>query len=244
MKTVYSLLIVLLLASCGKELEERNAFLENEVEQLNGRLDSAEMSLAVLQEVTILMDSIEDERNILGIEMVESGIGREELAGRVDRLNGLLDNAETRIAELEKGNKSYAGLVRKLRRDIEARDRDIDALETLLDEAKGEIVKMAGAISLKEATIDGLNLEIEKKVQELALLEEEIIQMADEAKISEADAFYARGVAYEEAARRTKLAPRKKKETLRQALDLYLKSEELGKEEAGTKVKELQALLN
>ena len=49
--------------------------------------------------------------------------------------------------------------------------------------------------------------------------------------------------AVEEAARRTKLAPRKKKQTLMEALELYEQALVRGKEEARSKVDELKRRL-
>ena len=54
----------------------------------------------------------------------------------------------------------------------------------------------------------------------------------------------ARAQAVEEAANRTKLAPRKKKDTYKEALELYKKSVSLGKAEAQAKVDELEKKLN
>ena len=71
---------------------------------------------------------------------------------------------------------------------------------------------------------------IEAKIQELMIA----------SKVSEADSYYARAQAVEEAANRTKLAPKKKKETLKEAIELYKKSLSLGKEEAQAKITELE----
>ena len=59
-------------------------------------------------------------------------------------------------------------------------------------------------------------------------------------KQSEADAYYARAQAVEETAKRTKFAPRKKKESRKQALELYKLAYQMGKEEAQLKIEELE----
>lgn len=61
--------------------------------------------------------------------------------------------------------------------------------------------------------------------------------------MSEADSYYARGAAIEEAANRTKLAPRKKKDTLREALELYKKAQSLGNTNAQAKIDEIEKKL-
>jgi hypothetical protein len=74
----------------------------------------------------------------------------------------------------------------------------------------------------------------------LALIEAKIQELMIQSKMSEADAYYARAQAVEEAANRTKLAPRKKKETLKEAVELYKKALSMGKTEAQAKIDELE----
>ena len=62
-------------------------------------------------------------------------------------------------------------------------------------------------------------------------------------KISEAEAYFKQAQAVEETANRTKLAPKKKKASIRQAIDLYKKALSLGKEEAKAKIDELEKRL-
>jgi hypothetical protein len=58
--------------------------------------------------------------------------------------------------------------------------------------------------------------------------------------VSEADSYFMRAQAVEEAANRTKLAPKKKKDTLKEAIELYKKALSLGKTEAQDKITELE----
>jgi hypothetical protein len=72
------------------------------------------------------------------------------------------------------------------------------------------------------------------------LLDQKVKNMVTEFQVSEADAYFARAKAVEEAANRTRLAPRKKKETYREALELYKKALSLGKKEAQAKITVLE----
>jgi hypothetical protein len=58
--------------------------------------------------------------------------------------------------------------------------------------------------------------------------------------MNEADSYFARATAVEEAANRTKLAPRKKKETYKEAIELYKKALSMGKQEAQDKITALE----
>ena len=64
-----------------------------------------------------------------------------------------------------------------------------------------------------------------------------------QSKVSEGDAYYMRAQAIETAANRTRLAPRKKKETMKEALELYKKALSLGKSEAQAKIDQLEKRL-
>ena len=88
--------------------------------------------------------------------------------------------------------------------------------------------------------MNDLQNKITAKQQELALLQAKGDEMIENFKVSEAEAFYARAKSVEEAARRTRLAPHKKRETYREALELYQKSLSLGKKEAQANIDALQ----
>jgi len=93
---------------------------------------------------------------------------------------------------------------------------------------------------MQEAEIADKNSQLETKQQELALIEARIQELMIQSKMSEADAYFARGQAVEEAANRTKLAPRKKKETYKEAIELYKKSQSLGNAQAEARITELE----
>jgi hypothetical protein len=93
---------------------------------------------------------------------------------------------------------------------------------------------------MQEAELNDKQAQIEAKQQELALIEARIQELMVQSKMSEADSYFARGQAVEEAANRTKLAPRKKKDTLKEALELYKKALSLGNDKAKAKVDELE----
>ena len=93
---------------------------------------------------------------------------------------------------------------------------------------------------MQEAELSDKSAQIETKNQELALIEARVQEMMIQSKMSEADAYFARGQAVEEAARRTQLAPRKKKQTYKEAIELYKKALSLGKTEAQEKITALE----
>jgi hypothetical protein len=127
-----------------------------------------------------------------------------------------------------------------LKADLEKKSQEITKLQEQVERYRNENQNLVQTISLQEAELTEKAELIQSKEQELALIEARIQELMINAKVTEADAYYARTQAVEEAANRTKLAPKKKKETDKEAIELYKKSLSLGKEEAQKKITELE----
>jgi len=89
--------------------------------------------------------------------------------------------------------------------------------------------------------------EIDAKLEEMAIdagkidtLERKMNEIEAESKLDEAESYFVRAQAVEEMANRTRFAPRKKKNTWMEALELYRKASLYGKAEAIAKVSELE----
>ncbi len=102
-------------------------------------------------------------------------------------------------------------------------------MQEQVEKYRNENQNLITTVGMQEAELTDKQSQIETKTQELALIEARVQELMIQGKMSEADAYYARAQAVEEAANRTKLAPRKKKETLREAVELYKKALSLGK---------------
>src|SRR5258708_24489711 len=97
--------------------------------------------------------------------------------------------------------------------DPQTKNQDQAKLQELGTSLGSENQNLITTNNLQQAEINDKAAQIETKKQELSLLEEKIQQVQIQSKVSEAESVYARAQAVEEAANRTKLAPRKKKET-------------------------------
>jgi tetratricopeptide (TPR) repeat protein len=95
-------------------------------------------------------------------------------------------------------------------------------------------------MDLQEAEIYDLEEEITMKLEELELIENRILEIMKKSQMTEADSYFALGEALEEAARRTKLAPKKRKETYKEAIEIYKKAIAFGREDAQAKIDELE----
>lgn len=226
--------------------------INNEREKLRAKSDSLEAELIVtkravdaLEEVGALMDSIDESRNAIRLDMKE-GLQYDEYVDRMKSLNQYVRRSEERIKNLEadlkqsEGSKNnYANAVARLKKEVQQKSQKILELQQLVEAYKGENTELLSLVAIKESQLADAEINILQKKQELSLLESRIQELMIQSKMTEADAYYARASAVEEAANRTKLAPRKKRNTYEEALKLYKKSKELGREDAQAKIDEL-----
>lgn len=234
---------LLAIAGCGTK---EKATLQAQVDSLRVELETSQRMTNTLLEVGMLMDSIDANRNLLRINMVE-GTTYDDYTSRMKDINNYVKETERKIEDLEKalrksqGNVSaYSKQIKKLKEDLQAKTNEILALQEQVEKYRNENQNLITLAEMQAAELNDKDARIIAKEAELALIEARIQELMIQSKISEADALFTRAQAVEEAANRTKLAPKKKKETLKEALDLYKKAFSLGKKEAQPKIAELE----
>lgn len=235
--------IAVMLYGCGKEEKMR---LTLQVDSLKSELQTSQLASQTLQEVGTLIDSIDASRQLLRTNMVE-GTTYDDYIARMNGINKYVKETEQKIKELEKSAKaskstaqSYAATIKKLKNELEKTTRELGALQELVANYKNENVNLIQTVALKDEEIKSKDELIQIKLQEFTQLETRVQEMMVQSKKNEADAYYAQAQAVEETAKRTKFAPRKKKETQKQALELYKMALFLGKEEAQPKIAQLE----
>ena len=102
-------------------------------------------------------------------------------------------------------------MVKKLKSDLEARKVEMVALEESITKLKTENETLVLTVNQKETVISEKDNFIQVKEQELANMETEFKSFSEQSKQTEGDLYFAQAAALEEAADRTKLAPKKKK---------------------------------
>jgi chromosome segregation ATPase len=233
-KLLFVIPVVALFAACDNG---EKVALQTKVDSLKVELEASQKVAATLTEVGVLMDSIDASRQLLRVNMVE-GTTYDDYKSRMKDINGYVKDTQKKIDDLEKSlassnskNSTNAKLIKKLKSDIETKSKEIAVLQEQVDKFRSENQNLITTVGMQEAELSDKSAQIETKNQELALIQ---------SKMSEADAYFARGQAVEEAARRTQLAPKKKKETYKEAIELYKKSLSLGKTEAQEKITALE----
>jgi chromosome segregation ATPase len=229
--------------SCDKKEKTE---MQTKIDSLQTELEISQKMANTLTEVGSMIDSIDASRQLLRVNVVE-GTSYEDYKTRMKDINSYVKDTQTKIEDLEKSLTkskanagSYAATIKKLKADLTEKTAKIIELEEQVEKYRNENQNLVSTVGMQEAELVDKQSQIEAKSQELALIEARIQELMISSKVSEADAYFARAQAVEEAANRTKLAPKKKKETLKEAVELYKKSLSLGKSEAQAKIDELE----
>lgn len=247
-KLFLSLTVLGLLWSCG--LKDENAKLKTKIDSLTVELKTGQEMVTSLQEVGVLLDSIDANRNLLRSNIIE-GTSYTNYSDRLKDINSFVKSTSSRIEELEttlskakSGSAQYASMVKKLKRELEERKAEMIALEESITQLKSENEALTLTVNKKETIISEKENFIQVKEQELTNMETQFKSFTEQSKLTEGDLYFAQAEALEEAANRTKLAPRKRKSTQQEALELYRKALSLGNQEAKSKIEELEKKLS
>jgi chromosome segregation ATPase len=243
-KLILFLPIAAVMLSCDSK--EKEKMMQSRIDSLQTELETSQKMAKTLTEVGVLMDSIDASRQLLRVNMAE-GTTYEDYKERMNDINNYVRDSQKKIEDLEKSlskSKANAGAfsktIKQLKADLEKKTADIAVLQEQVDKYRNENENLITTVGMQEKELVDKQAEIEQKGQELALIEARIQELMIQSKMSEADAYYARAQAVEEAANRTRLAPKKKKETLKEAVELYKKALSMGKTEAQAKIDELE----
>ncbi len=242
-KLAFVLLVGVFFMSCGGGENEK---MQMAIDSLTQVLEENHQVAITLQEVGVMMDSIDANRQALKLGMVE-GTTFTDYTARMKDINAYVKDSQKKIEALENALKksrgtsnAFSATIKKLKADLEARNEEILELQAQVDKYRNENQNLIQTVTLQEAELGDKEAKIIQKEQELALIEARIQELMIQSKMSEGDSYYARGEAIEEAANRTKLAPRKKKETYQEALDMYKKALSLGVAKAQAKIAEME----
>lgn len=234
------MVVVALLFSCGKE---ERAQLQRKVDSLSAELQASKQTEEIMSEVGVLIDSIDANRQALRSDMVE-GTSYSDYLARLKEINQHISDTKSRIADMEKNLKNEKGVSRKainrLKADLEMRSQEVLALQVEIEKVREENRSLSRNVTQRDSVVSSRDEMIKLREQDIAELEGLVKDINEQTKIKVANLYFAQAQALETAAKRTHFAPRKKKETKREALELYKLSLSLGKAEAQTRIEELE----
>jgi chromosome segregation ATPase len=244
LKSIPLLLVLVGFMSCDTKEKQR---LITQVDSLQIELQSSLKTATALQEVGVLLDSIDASRNMLRTQVVE-GTSYADYKNRLNELNQYIRDTQDKITELEnsltKSNRNYAATIKRLKADLEKSMQQVASLQEEVEKVRNENTMLAQTVNQRDEKITEQAGVIQVKEENIVALETRIDEINKLSTQSKADLYFAQAVALEEAADRTKFAPKKKKETIREALELYRQALSLGKEEAGERISELEKELS
>ena len=228
------------LLSCGTKERER---LQSSVDSLNIVLVDNNKREIAMNEVGIVLDSIDNNRQALRVRIVE-GISYADYVSRLKEINEHIKGSKQRIASLEanlKNSKSTsAATIRRLKADVELKSQEIVALQLEVIKLREQNGNLKASLSQRDSTISSQSETIRLKSAEVSSMQVLVADINEQNRIKVAGLYYAQASALETAADRTKFAPRKKKATRREALELYRLSYSMGNNEAAAKIAELE----
>ena len=117
------------------------------------------------------------------------------------------------------------------------------ALQELVNNYRSQNDNLAQTVAQRDTELAEKSEMIKVKEQELSTIENQVKELMIQSKSNEADAYFVHAQAVEETANRTKFAPKKRKRTRQEALELYKMALFLGKEEAQPKIAALEKKL-
>jgi hypothetical protein len=230
------------LLGCLLSCNSNSGKLKLENDSLREQLNASSKLVETMKTVNTLMDSIDATRHSVRLLSATNKVSP-DYSERMTELKDYVKKTEDKIRELEasvaEGNvnvDSYMIIIDALKDELKIRNEEIGVIE--------DNTELNTAVNVRSAQLDEIEMRLESKKNELKLLQIRINELVRTMKISEADSYFAQAGALEEAAKRTKLAPNKKRDTYEEAFHLYEKALKLGKKEAKVKVEELKTKID
>jgi len=238
---------ILLVGGCTpKEEIAKIARLQAENDSLRNELAVSQNMLFTFKDVSSLIDSIDASRNALRVNIVE-GTPYADYTERLREIKDYVTRSEEKINALEKKLKAsrnesgaYEMMVAALKDELSIARDEITSLETRVTQIMKDNTDLHKTVKIQQASLEDAQLQLDTKYEEVKAFEVQIKELTDKLEISEANANFAQGQALEKAARKTKLAPKKKRKTYQQALSFYRKALAAGHPQAAAKIKELE----
>ena len=155
-----------LLSSCGGAEKEK---LKSKVDSLQNELQVTQQMAQTLSEVGTLMDSIDANRQVLRVNVIE-GTTYKAYTSRMKDLNNYVKETQSKIGDLEKSLKkskansnAFAATVKKLKADLEKKNDEIISLQQKVTDLGNQNENMKITIDLQEAELNDKQSQIEAK---------------------------------------------------------------------------------
>ena len=243
-KLIIVVALVGALFSCDTK---EKAVLQHKVDSLSVQLTASKEVERKMNEVGALIDSIDASRESLKVKMVE-GSSYSDYVKRLKDINLYVQQTEAKLDALEKETKNTSktsnASIRRMRADLEKQTKEILDLQEQLAIARNENLAVWAKVNQKDSLLSMKDQVIKINEDDITSLEKVVTDTNAENKLAVANLYFQQAEALELAAKRTHFAPRKKKETRQEALELYKLSLSLGNTAAQAKIDNLEKQLS
>ncbi len=221
---------------------KENKQLRATVDSLKTELQTSVEIAQTLNDVGVLIDSIDISRNSLNLNMVE-GTSYANYTERLNNINDYVKVTMSKIASMEAtikkskvDNRYYANAIKKLKENLESSTAQLAALQEEVQRVRQTNSELLLSVKSKEEELVQKNEIIQLNQQSITSLQEKVDGLVHKTSDTQAESYFKQAQALETAAQRTKLAPRKKKATQLEALELYKLAATMGYPEADLRV--------
>lgn len=242
MKLKLMAISMLVIAGCSKMQEEAQLQETSTVDSLLQVVEEHRYAVALLSQVGMYMDSIDENRKLIAIDL-ETGVTEEDYIKRMKSLNEYTKKAEWTIAELEKSRGAYATQVKRLKKQILELGDQIAMLQMSVEEYKSKNANLEDEVKLTREQLLDTQVALNYNENSLDEAQDKVAELDEKLTLSEAETFYAKGEGLELMASRIEFAPKRKKQTLEQSLSHYQEAIKLGYVPAKARAESIQKLL-
>jgi hypothetical protein len=239
-KYILGLAVVAALSGCGTK---EKVVMQHKIDSLTVQLTASREAERELNEVGVLIDSIDASRKSLQMKMVEGNTYSDYIT-RLREINVYVQQTEEKLQRLEKSgrntSKASASSIRRLKADLEKRTLEITELQLQIAKLRDENLAVWAKVNEKDSILSMRDQMIKLNQEEIASMEKMFSETQMENKTTVGNLYFAQAAALENAANRTQFAPRKKKETRREAIELYKLSRSMGNTEAQVRIDALE----
>lgn len=244
---ILGLAITGMLSGCNIKENER---LKAKVDSLQSEVMAGQKAAAMLTEIGHMLDSINTKQSAIRQEVV-SQTNYKDFSHLVSDLSSYIREAQNKLQALENSFKesqssvnAYAIVISKLKKELEINSEQLALLKEEAAKYKVENQNLSKNMAHKDSVLSQNAGLIKVQEQNLAALEAKVTEVNKISVETQADLYFKQGQALELAAARTHFAHKKKKETMREALEFYKRSFALGKTDAKAKIEELEKVLS
>lgn len=243
---ILALSVVGVLVGCDQMREKRDAA-QQAIDSLRTELATHKHLTETLLQVGTMLDSIDASRHALNTGMLETS-DHVEYVTRLSDINRYVQDTEVKVKNLERelrrsssrGNATYAAALKKVRGELDIRTRELTAMKEQADAYKLEGDQLRQQVDEQKVELSARAIQITRKQEELDKLDGQVKHLVEQAKTDQAEQLFLRAEVVEELANRTHFAPRKKKQSRKEALELYRLALDFGKSDAQARIEALQ----